>query len=302
MPWRRLWWLVPAAIVVAALGVLAARWFSGLPAVAAFVEEYPGGTTPPAGSPVGIPAWLAWTHFLNAFFLVMLVRTGMLLRSGERPPAFWTRDNTRFPRTRRAPRRMGMPLWLHLVVDALWVACGVVYVVMLFATGQWVRVVPTDWGVFPNALSALLQYATLDWPIENAWVSYNAAQQLSYFLVVFVASPLAIVTGLRLSPVWPLDGPWVNVVPEKLARAVHYPVMVFFLAFTAVHVLLVLTTGVLRNLNAMYAARDSDDWVGFVLFALSIAAMVGAWMLAKPLVLVPLAARFGRVQAVPPKR
>ena len=154
----------------------------------------------------------------------------------------------------------------------------------------------------PNAISALLQYAALDWPTENAWVSYNAIQQLSYFAVVFIASPLIILTGLRLSPVWPLDGPWVRTFPERLARALHYPVMLFFIAFTFVHVLLVLTTGALRNLNAMYASRDSDDAVGLVIFLLSVVAMVGGWMLAKPLVLVPLAERFGRVQRVPPRR
>ncbi|MET1015868.1 MAG: hypothetical protein ABWX76_03575, partial [Leifsonia flava] len=63
---------------------------------------------------------------------------------------------------------------------------------------------------------------------------------------------------------------------------------------------LVLTTGALRNLNIMYAARDSEDWVGFIIFVISVVAMIGAWLLAKPLVLVPLAARFGRVQGVRP--
>jgi len=27
---------------------------------------------------------------------------------------------------------------------------------------------------------------------------------------------LAIITGLRLSPIWPLEGAWSRVVPEKL--------------------------------------------------------------------------------------
>ncbi|WP_240037076.1 cytochrome b/b6 domain-containing protein [Leifsonia flava] len=300
VPLRRLAWLIPAAIVAFAVVVLVARWLRELPEVAAFIAEYPGGTTPPEGSPVGIPAWLAWQHFLSAFLLVMLVRTGMLLKSGVRPPAFWTRDNTRWPRTKRPPRRLGIPLWLHLVVDALWVLCGLSYIVLLFATGQWVRIVPTDWGIVPNTISALLQYASLDWPVEDSWVSYNAAQLLSYFAVVFIAAPLAIITGLRLSPIWPLEGAWSRVVPERLARALHYPVMLFFLAFTAVHVFLVLTTGALRNLNIMYAARDSEDWVGFIIFVISVVAMIGAWLLAKPLVLVPLAARFGRVQGVRP--
>jgi hypothetical protein len=39
---------------------------------------------------------------------------------------------------------------------------GLIFVVLLFASGRWMRIVPTSWEAFPNALSALLQYITLD--------------------------------------------------------------------------------------------------------------------------------------------
>ena len=173
---------------------------------------------------------------------------------------------------------------------------GIVYIVLLFATGQWLRIVPTDWAAVPNALSAALQYASLDWPTENSWVVYNSLQQLAYFTVVFIASPIAILTGLRLSSVWPLEGLLVRAFPEKLARSLHYPVMLFFLAFTFVHVVLVLTTGALRKLNQMYAARDTDDWIGFAVFAASVVVMAVAWVLATPPLLKRIAATSGRVQ------
>jgi Prokaryotic cytochrome b561 len=148
----------------------------------------------------------------------------------------------------------------------------------------------------PNALSAALQYASLAWPTENSWVVYNSLQQLAYFTIVFIASPLAILTGLRLSSVWPLEGLLVRAFPEKLAKSLHYPVMLFFIAFTFVHVVLVFTTGALRKLNEMYAARDADDWVGFAVFAASVVVMVVAWVLAKPPLLKRIAAASGRVQ------
>ena len=292
----RVLWGVGIALVAFAVAVVAARLLRELPAVEAFVAEYPGIVPPPEGAPVGIPAWLGWQHFLNAFFLALLVKTGLELRGKRRPPGFWTRDNTRWPRTKRAPRRLGIWLWFHLWLDALWVLVGVTYVVLLFATGQWLRIVPTDWAVVPNAISAALQYASLDWPTENSWVVYNALQQLAYFTVVFIASPLAILTGLRLSSVWPLEGPLVRAFPEKLARAVHYPVMLFFIAFTFVHVVLVLTTGALAKLNQMYTARDADDWLGLAVFALSVAVMAVAWVLATPALLKRIAAKSGRVQ------
>ena len=293
---KRVLWSAVVAIVAVIVVVLVARWLRGMPAVQAFIEAYPGIVPPPEGTPVGIPAWLGWQHFLNAFFLLLIVRTGYQLRSKKRPPGFWTRDNTRWPRTKRAPRRMGIFLWFHLWLDVLWVLVGVSYVVLLFATGQWLRIVPTDWAVVPNALSAALQYASLDWPTENSWVVYNSLQQLAYFAIVFIASPLAILSGLRLSSAWPLDGPLARAIPEKAARVVHYPVMLFFIAFTFVHIVLVLTTGALRKLNQMYAGRDTDDWIGFAIFAASVVVMVVAWVLAKPPLLKRIAAASGRVQ------
>jgi thiosulfate reductase cytochrome b subunit len=298
--WRRLALWAGAALVALIVVVAAARGLRALPAVQAFIETYPGHRDLPAGSPVGIPAWLGWQHFLNAFFLVMLVRTGLIIRSKQRPPAFWTRDNARFPRTKGTPRRLGISVWLHLVVDALWVLNGVLYVVLLFATGQWIRIVPTDWQVVPNALSVVLQYASLEWPTENSWLYYNDAQVLSYFAVVFIASPIAIVSGLRLSPVWPREGRWTALPTERTARALHFPTMLFFLLFTFVHVMLVLTTGALRNLNHMYASRDADDWIGFGVFAVSVVVLVAGWLLARPLVLASVAGRFGSLRRMPP--
>jgi thiosulfate reductase cytochrome b subunit len=293
---RRVLWGVGIALAALVVAVVVARLLRELPAVEAFIEEYPGIVPPPEGAPVGIPAWLGWQHFFNAFFLALLVKTGLELRGKRRPPGFWTRDNTRWPRTRRAPRRLGIWLWFHLWLDALWVLTGVGYVVLLFATGQWVRIVPTDWAVVPNAISAALQYASLEWPTEDSWIVYNSLQQLAYFAVVFIASPLALLTGLRLSSVWPVEGRLASPGTEKWARAVHYPVMLFFLAFTFVHVVLVFTTGALRKLNQMYTARDTDDWLGFAVFALSVVVMVVAWVLAKPPLLKRIAATTGRVQ------
>ena len=51
---------------------------------------------------------------------------------------------------------------------------------------------PTSWDVFPNALSVLIQYLSLDWPAENGWVAYNGLQLIAYFVTVFIAAPLAL--------------------------------------------------------------------------------------------------------------
>jgi hypothetical protein len=62
-----------------------------------------------------------------------------------------------------------------------------------------------------------------------------------------------------------------------------------------VHVTLVLATGALKNLNHMYGGSDDATWVGFVIFAISIVVMIGAWVAARPLLLRPVASLMGKV-------
>jgi thiosulfate reductase cytochrome b subunit len=248
------------AVVLLAVVVVGALWLRTLPVVDSFVEQYPGTTPLPEGAPVGLPAWLGWQHFLNMFFILFVIRTGWIIRSKKRPPAFWTPTRFRIFRSKPA-KRMGLYHWFHIQMDFLWVLNGVVFVVLLIVTEQWMRIVPTSWEIFPNALSAGLQYASLDWPTDNAWVNYNSLQVLAYFTTVFIAAPIAIKTGLRLSPIWPEQGWLHRVFPEQLARTLHVGVMFYFFVFIVIHVTLVMTTGALRNLNMMYAGNEGSSWL-----------------------------------------
>ncbi|OAH49427.1 cytochrome b/b6 domain-containing protein [Microbacterium oleivorans] len=287
-----------AILYAAAMAVLAVRWILSLEPLQDFLATYPGEYHLPEGAPVGFPAWLNWSHFFNAFFMVLIIRTGLQVRSEKRPAAMWISKKDR-------KRRMSLTLWLHQALDILWLANGLIFVVLLFATGQWMRVIPTSWEVFPNALSAALQYVSLDWPTENGWVNYNALQQLAYFTTIFLAAPVAALTGYRMSAMWPKQAATLNrVYPVEWARKLHFPTMLYFVAFIAVHVLLVLSTGALRNLNHMYAAQGStdpdayaDNWTGFWLFALSIAVIVAAYVAMRPLVVAPIARLFGEVKS-----
>lgn len=284
------------AVVLLALVVLAARWLTATGPLADFMAKYPGHVPLPETAPVGLPAWLGWQHFLNAFFLVLMVQTGWKVRTTRRPAAHWVRNNKGLIKTKKPPKRISLDLWLHLSLDVLWVVNGIVFLVLLFATGQWRRIVPTSWDVIPNAVSAGLQYVSLNWPLENGWVNYNSLQLLTYFLTVFVAAPLAILTGLRMSSIWPSKTKKLNrIYPIEAARAVHFPVMLYFVLFVIVHVTLVLSTGALRNLNHMFAARDDHGWLGFIFFAVAVIVMVGASFLARPIFVGPIASLMGKV-------
>ncbi|WP_345800639.1 cytochrome b/b6 domain-containing protein [Microbacterium sp. AZCO] len=276
-------------LFAAGMVVLFTRWFLSLDFMQDFLATYPGEYELPAGAPVGIPPWLGWQHFFNVFLMVLIIRTGLTVRTEKRPTVFWSpRNNNR--------RKISLTLWFHQSLDILWIVNGVIYIVLLFATGQWMKIVPTSWTVFPNALSAGLQYVSLDWPTENGWVNYNSLQQLAYFATVFLAAPLAILTGVRMSGIWPKQATGLNkAYPVEWARAVHFPVMIYFVLFIIAHVTLVFATGALRNLNHMYASQDVVNWVGFWIFVASLVVIAAGWIAARPLVLAPIARLFGKV-------
>ncbi|MBU4466291.1 MAG: cytochrome b/b6 domain-containing protein, partial [Actinobacteria bacterium] len=242
-PFTRVQWA--GATVVAGIGllfaaamvVLAVRWFVSLASVQDFLAAFPGEYHLPESAPVGFPAWLGWQHFFNVFLMVLIIRSGWRVRNEKRPTAFWAPHKNK-------KGKISLTLWFHQALDVLWLVNGVLFVILLFVSGQWMRIIPTSWEVFPNAASAMLQYISLDWPTENGWVNYNSLQQLAYFTTVFVAAPLAAITGVRMSGVWPKKAARLNkIYPVEWARAVHFPVMLYFVLFIIVHVALVFATG-----------------------------------------------------------
>ncbi|MFB8146516.1 cytochrome b/b6 domain-containing protein [Microbacterium sp. NPDC056003] len=285
-------------LFAAGMAVLAVRWLLSTQWGADFLAAFPGEYHLPEGAPVGFPAWLGWQHFFNVFLMVLVIRSGIRIRGEKRPTAFWT------PKW-NSKRKVSLTIWFHQSLDILWFVNGLIFVVLLFISGQWMRIVPTSWEVFPNAVSAALQYVSLDWPTENGWVNYNALQQLAYFTTVFIAAPLAAITGVRMSGLWPKNAAGLNeAYPVQWARAVHFPVMLYFVLFIFVHVVLVFATGALRNLNHMYAAQGSvdpnayaDNWAGFWIFSVSLVVIAAAWVAARPLVLAPIARLFGTVSS-----
>jgi sulfoxide reductase catalytic subunit YedY len=269
--WLNLLWTIPLVAIVLVIGFGITTWLRTLPEVQTFISTYPG--TVPRAEPQEFPWWLRWQHLLNVIFLVPIVRAGLQLWAG-RPRAYWAKpahpgkDWLRIqraypeqhgwsmrddavglsPQVGLPGKRLssGLARWWHLSVTLLWVANGILFYVLLFATGQWVRTVPTSWDVFPNALSAAVQYLSFDFPEQNSWVSYNSLQLLSYFVTVFIAAPLALLTGL----------------------------MTLFFA-----------TGALENLNHIVLGTNDSSWAGAIWFAIAVAVGGVLWAIASPVTL-----------------
>lgn len=312
--WLNLLWLVPAGLVGLVVAVVIAKGLRSLDGVEEFITANPGTiVTPEAAASPGFPAWVSVQHFLNMFLMIFIVRAGIQILA-DHPRLYWTRHSTpghEWLRMQKPvpedplwtakedsislPGQVGLPglrhtiglaRWWHLGADVLFVLNGLVFYVLLFSTGDWRRLVPTSWSVLPNAASVLIQYLSLDWPVDNGWVAYNSLQLLAYFTTVFIAAPLALLTGLGMSPALSTRFKRISkVLSIQAARSLHFLVLVWFLVFIVIHVTLVAATGLLRNLNHMYALRDDTGWIGLAVFAVSMLVCIVAWVAATPFTL-----------------
>jgi uncharacterized membrane protein (DUF485 family) len=99
---------------------------------------------------------------------------------------------------------------------------------------------------------------------------------------VFVFGPLAILTGIAMSPAVVNRFPWyVRIFGGKQsARSMHFLIMLSFLAFVAVHVALVIATGFIRNMNHIVMGTDDTGTTGMWLGLVGIGVVVLSWVVA----------------------
>lgn len=310
--WFNLLWLVPLGFALLIIGIAVAKGLREMPAVAGFIDQYPGTALPngPEAS-TGFPAWLGWQHFFNMLLMIPIIRSGLTIIA-DHPRFYWTRhstpgkdwfrvqkpvpadplwtakqDSITLPDGIGLPGRrhsIGLARWWHLGINTLWLLNGIIFYILIFATGHWLRLVPTSWEVFPNAFSVMIQYLSLDWPTDDAWVAYNSLQVVAYFITVFVAAPLAFITGLGMSPALSTKFRWISsIFSIQFARSLHFLVLVWFLLFIVMHVTLVVATDALHNFNMMYTnSNDTDSWNGFWVFAASLVVMIALWVAVTP--------------------
>jgi len=154
--------------------------------------------------------WLRWQHFLNLFFLIFIMRSGIQILASH-PRLYWRRDSTpdtewfRFqhavPRDRvwtanddavALPGLVGLPgphssiglaRWWHFSFDLFWLVNGAIFYVLLFTSDQWQRLVPTSWEVFPNALSTQLQSLTV---LYGAPLRLRCENELGFKMVKWI--------------------------------------------------------------------------------------------------------------------
>lgn len=318
--WFSSLWLVPLGLVALVLSIAVVREMTRYGWYQDFITRYPG-TSMDYVDPVdsGFPWWLRWQHFLNLLFMMFMIRAGLQILADHprlyvniacKPDTEWMRLRDAVPADRRdpedpqrvwtakmdsvaLPKHVGLPgirhtiglaRWWHFTFDLLWLINGVVFMILLFSTDQWKRLIPTSWEVFPNALSTALQYLSLQLPENAGFSTYNALQLLAYFITVFIAAPLALVTGLLQAPA--IAGRFstsVGLLNRQVARTVHFGVLVWMLSFIVIHTLMVFATGFVGNVNHITLGTDTNSYLGVALYLAWMAVVVAFWLAASPL-------------------
>jgi DMSO/TMAO reductase YedYZ molybdopterin-dependent catalytic subunit/thiosulfate reductase cytochrome b subunit len=302
-------WLLISPFVVMVIAAYVQWAVAGLPVLPPVPPS-----VPEPGMPHGFPAWLCITHYVNFFFIILLVRSGLQILL-DHPRLYWNIHCTpgsewiRFtpvevPRDRIYTAKedarylspwiglpggrhtLGLARHWHFVSVLFWVANGAVFCALLSASGQWRRLVPTSWRIVPEAWAVFVHYATFHLPAEpDGFYHYNALQQLSYFGVVFILAPLSILTGPSMSPALVNRFKWYPKLPgnRQIGRSLHFLVLCAYLVFLVAHVTMVAITGFVRNMNHIVIGTDDNRllgvWLGIVgVVGLIVADWLANWL------------------------
>ena len=258
---------------------------------------------------LGFPIWIRVTHYINLLFMGLLIRSGIQI-AGAHPRLYWNDGcdpNTAWLRLtkKKVPKgklytsmddeepvspwlalpgkdNLGLGRHWHFFSIIFWVLNGVVYVVLLFATGEWTRLIPTSWSIIPRAWTTLLTYLSFHIPPTSDFTPFDPLQQLAYAGVVFLLAPFMLLTGAAMSPSIEARFPWYIKLfgGRQAARSLHFLSLIAFILFIIVHTALVLIVHFQDNIRSIVLGSQQAD-LGLALtiavIALVIVAAIYVW-------------------------
>jgi DMSO/TMAO reductase YedYZ molybdopterin-dependent catalytic subunit/thiosulfate reductase cytochrome b subunit len=258
---------------------------------------------------LGFPIWLRITHYINLLFIGLLMRSGIQILVAH-PRLYWSDScdpkkewlkvtKNKVPGDRLYTSmddeepvspwlalpggdNLGLGRHWHFFSVVFWVLNGIVYVVLLFATGEWSRLIPTSWSIFPQAWHTFLTYLSLHIPPASDFHPYDPLQQLAYAAVVFLLGPFMLLTGAAMSPAIEARFPWyIKLFGGKQgARSLHFLSLVAFILFIIVHTALVLIVHFQDNIRNIVLDNQNGSFglaLAIAVIALIIVAAIYAW-------------------------
>lgn len=208
------------------------------------------------------PRAIRWLHWINFPLLAVMIWSGLRIYWAEDVYAFgigswqWF---VFFPEVvyerLDLDRHLARGMAFHFSFGWLFVINGLLYTAYLAISGQWRHIVP-DRRSFPEAKDVVLHdlHLTPDAPPQGR---YNAAQRISYTIVLIMAA-IVVISGFAIykpTQLHPL--PWLFGGYQG-ARLTHFVMTIGILVFFLVHVLQVARAG-WNNLRGMVTGYEIEE-------------------------------------------
>lgn len=266
---------------------------------------------------LAFPLWIRLTHYINILFIGLMIRSGIQILSAH-PRLYWSNrsepNNRWFKFTRNqwikftkaklpddklytsmdderqvspwiglpGKDNLGLGRHWHFFVAIFWILNGAVYIILLFTSGEWSRLIPTSWDIFPRAWQTFLTYASFHIPPAGDFRPFDPLQQLAYAGVVFILGPFLIVTAAAQSPAIEAHFPWYVKIfgGRQSARSLHFLGLAAMIAFIIVHTALVFIVHFQDNVRNIVLGTTSSSFAlagTIAIIALIVVAAIYAW-------------------------
>jgi Ni/Fe-hydrogenase b-type cytochrome subunit len=206
-------------------------------------------------------------HWVNAVAVIVLVASGLMIFNAH-PRLYWGHYGANFDSAwlelPRFPGWLTLPSHYSLSGARHWH----LFFALVLAFGLLIYMI---WGLANRHIQRDLRIRRADLAPGALWIdlkahlalrfhdphdprAYNIFQKLSYVGVIFVLTPLLILTGLALSPgMWP----WLADLfgGRQSVRSLHFIAMACMTLFVLVHLTLVILAGPVNEVRSMLTGR-----------------------------------------------
>jgi thiosulfate reductase cytochrome b subunit len=145
----------------------------------------------------------------------------------------------------------------HFFFAWLFLFNGLAYLLWSLGSGHLRRDLAPTGRELKQIGASIWDHIRLRFPKGDEAKRYNVLQKLSYLIVVLVLLPLMLATGLAMSPGMDAAFPFLLDIfgGRQTARTIHFISASFIVIFVAVHLVMVLITGVWNNVRSMITGR-----------------------------------------------
>jgi len=202
------------------------------------------------------------THWLTTLSFIALVLSGLAILLAH-PRLYWGETGTRggpslidlpLPFVLDVPMR-GPGRYVHFLAAWICVFTGLIYVVNGLLSRHFTKdLLPARSDLTWQKLRrVILDHLHLKPPTQEEALTYNLLQRITYLLVIFVVLPLAIWTGLAMSPAITSVIPGMVTIfgGQQSARTIHFFVACFLVLFLVIHIAMLFLAGFANRVRSM---------------------------------------------------